>query len=97
MFFRPDCFIDYKIPQNQNLPHLDKINIPNRDQGEGFNDRFAIMNYANAVLYGKRINEIAEFRKGNGRIVSEKYVKFIINKYKIPVNLIHFNFRLIRP
>ena len=97
MFVRPDCFIDDKLPLDQILPHLDKINIPNRDQGEGLNDRFAIMNYANAVLYGKRINEIAEFRKGNGRIVSEKYVKFIINKYKIPVNLIKFNFRLIRP
>ena len=27
-----------------------------------------------------KAKEIAEFRKGNGRIVSEKYVKFIINK-----------------
>ena len=97
MFVRPDCWIHDELPLDQILPHLDKITVANFEHGEGFNDRFAIMNYANADLYGKRINEIAEFRKGNGRIVSEKYVKFIINKYKIPVNLIHFNFDLIRP
>jgi hypothetical protein len=97
MFVRPDCWIQNELPLYQILPHLDKINIPNRDHNEGYNDRFAIMNYSNAVLYGKRINEIAEFRKENGRIVSEKYLKFIINKYNIPVNLIHFKFDIIRP
>jgi hypothetical protein len=97
MFVRPDCWIHTELPLYSILPNLTKINIPNRDHNEGCNDRFAIMNYTNAVLYGKRINEIAEFRKANGRIVSEKYVKFIINKYKIPVNLINFNFDLIRP
>jgi hypothetical protein len=55
------------------------------------------MNYKNALIYGKRIDELAEYRKSNGRIVSEKYVKFIVNKYKIPVNLIDFNFNIIRP
>jgi hypothetical protein len=97
MFVRPDCWIHNELPLAQILPHSDKINISNFDHGEGYNDRFAIMNYTNAVLYGKRINEIAEFRRENGRIVSEKYVKFIINKYNIPVNLIHFNFDIIRP
>ena len=32
------------------------------------------------------IDEIAEFRKTNGRIVSEKYLKFIIDKYVNIVN-----------
>ena len=41
------------------------------------------MNYKNACLYGKRIDEIVDFRKHNGRIVSEKCLKFIINKYKL--------------
>jgi len=97
MFIRPDCLIKDELPLSQILPNLNKINIQNEDHGEGYNDRFAITNYENAVLYGKRINEIAEFRKTNGRIVSEKYVKFIINKYKIPVNFIDFDFQLIRP
>jgi hypothetical protein len=99
MFVRPDCWIDDELPLSQILPNLDKINIPDFDHFDiGYNDRFAIMKYDHAVIYGKRINEIAEFRRGgHGRIVSEKYLGFIIKKYNIPVNNIKFNFRLIRP
>jgi hypothetical protein len=85
------------LPIHHIINNINEISIPNFDNCEGYNDRFAIMNYSNACLYGKRINEIIEFRKNNGRIVSEKYLKFIINKYKIPVNLIDFNFDIIRP
>jgi hypothetical protein len=97
MFIRPDLQFKNKLPIHHIINNINKISIPNFDHFEGYNDRFAIMNYSNACLYGKRINEIIEFRKNNGRIVSEKYVKFIINKYKIPVNLIDFNFDIIRP
>ena len=97
MFIRPDVMILNELPIQQILQHDNKISIPNNNHYEGFNDRFAVMNYKNAIIYGNRINELVEFRKTNGRIVSEKYVKFIINKYKIPVNLIDFNFEIIRP
>ena len=97
MFVRPDVLINNELPLSQILPNLDKINIPNIDHYEGYNDRFAITNYENAIIYGKRINEIADFRKTQGRIVSEKYVKFIINKYNLQVNFIDFNFTIIRP
>jgi hypothetical protein len=97
MFIRPDVSIYDSLPLHQILPNLDKINIPSFDSNEGYNDRFAIMNYKNAIIYGKRINEIAEFRKNNGRIVSEKYLKFIIHKYNLNVNLINFNFVFVRP
>lgn len=94
LFIRPDVFIENNLPIAQLVP--DTISIPNFDHFEGYNDRFAIMNYAIAIQYGKRIDEIADFRKHNGRIVSEKYVKFIVNKYKIPVTLIDFKFKIIR-
>lgn len=100
MFIRPDCWMDDELPLADILPHLDKINIPNFDHYDvGYNDRFAMMQYAHAVIYGKRINEIAEFRRGgHGRIVAEKYLGFTIKKYNIPVNLLNnFNFRLVRP
>ncbi len=97
MFIRPDVQIHNSLPIQQILLHPEKISIPNNDHYEGYNDRFAIMNYSNSILYGKRINEIAEFRKNNGRIVSEKYIKFIINKYNIPINFISFNFTIVRP
>jgi hypothetical protein len=99
MFIRPDIMIFNELPIQQMLQQMlqHKISIPNNNHYEGLNDRFAMMNYKNALIYGKRIDELAEYRKSNGRIVSEKYVKFIVNKYKIPVNLIDFNFNIIRP
>jgi hypothetical protein len=73
------------------------IHIPNDEHHEGYNDRFAILNYVDCCKYGKRIDEIIEFRKTNGRIVSEKYVKFIIVKYFKEVKFIDFKFSIIRP
>jgi hypothetical protein len=55
------------------------------------------MNYENAHFYGNRINEIVEFRKKYGRIVSEKYCKFIISKYNMRINELDFKYSLTRP
>ena len=79
------------------LHDINKVYISDFDHYEGYNDRFAIMKYQYACIYGKRINEIAQFQKDNGRIVSEKYVKYIIDKYKLPVTLLPFWFDIIRP
>ena len=97
MFIRPDVLIHNLLPLHEILPFNNKIHIPNYDHYAGLNDRFAIMNYENAFIYGKRINEIAEFRKTQGRIVSEIYVKYIINKYKMELNFINFVNEVIRP
>lgn len=97
MFVRPDILIYDDLPVDNILINNDKITIPRNNHYEGYNDRFAIMNYSNSCIYGKRINELVEFRKNNGRIVSEKYVKFIIDKYNIPVNMVEFKFEIIRP
>lgn len=97
MFVRPDVLIRNKLPLNEILLKSCDIMIPNNEHHEGYNDRFSIINYENAHIYGKRINEIAEFRKTNGRIVSEKYVKFIITKYNLKLNFINFRFDIIRP
>ena len=97
MFVRPDIMIRDELPIDKILLHPDKISIPNDNHWEGCNDRFAVMNYKNACIYGKRINELEEFLKNNATFRSEKYVKYIIDKYKIPLNLIDFNFEIIRP
>jgi hypothetical protein len=95
MFIRPDIKIKKDIPVHKLM--FTSINIPDFDHYDGFNDRFAVMNYEHAMIYGKRIDELVHFRKTQGRIVSEHYLKFIIQKYKIPVNLIPFKFELVRP
>ena len=46
--------------------------------------------------YAYRIDEIIDFRKNQGRIVSEKYAKFIIDKYFEQVHFIDFHFEIIR-
>jgi hypothetical protein len=55
------------------------------------------MKYEFGHIYGNRIDEIADFRKKNGRIVAEKYLKFIINKYSMVVNEIDLKYSLARP
>jgi hypothetical protein len=64
---------------------------------EGYNDRMAIVSYLFCEKYGKRIDELADFRKTNGRIVSEKYVKFIVDKYYQKFFMGEFLFSIVRP
>ena len=97
IFVRPDININNDLPLFNIILNENTINLPNHSHHEGINDQFAIINFKHATLYGKRINELAEFRKNNGRIVGEKYVKYIINKYNLSVNLINFNYNIIRP
>ena len=96
MFIRPDTKFLYPLPVKE-LDNDNDIFIPDEGRMEGYNDRFAIAHYDKSHLYGKRIDEIAEFRKTQGRIVSEKYVKYIVHKHKLKLKEIRFNFRLERP
>ncbi len=96
IFIRPDV----KILNPLNIYVLNSsfdIIIPSYDHHEGLNDRFAILPFNTASNYASRINEIKEFRKNNGRIVSEKYVKFIINKYYKNLKFIDFYMKIVRP
>jgi len=96
MFIRPDAEFNTPLPI-QELDNENDIFIPDFEDNEGLHDRFAIIDYNKAYIYGKRIDEIAEFRKTNGRIVSEKYLKFIVEKYELKLKKINLNFDLIRP
>jgi hypothetical protein len=97
IIIRPDAEFKTNLPIDKILEHKDKASIPNFDHWEGYNDRFACMNYKNAYIYANRLDELIEYRKNHGRIVSEKCLKFILDKNNIPVNLIEFPFCLIRP
>jgi hypothetical protein len=97
IYIRPDVMINNAF--DIKFLSLDKmsISVPCYDHYEGYNDRFAIVNFNECSNYGKRIDEIIEFRKNHGRIVSEKYVKYIIHKYYTQINFINFMFIIIRP
>jgi len=96
LFIRPDVEITNWFDVNILKSSFDII-IPSYDHYEGYNDRFAILPFNKANKYASRIDEIIEFRKNNGRIVSEKYVKFIINKYYTNLKFIDFYMKIVRP
>lgn len=98
IYIRPDVMIltPFEIDWFNNIS-LGTIIIPNDEHHEGLNDRFAIVSYDDCIYYGKRIDEIIDFRKSNGRIVSEKYVKFIIQKYFKILLFVDFKFTIVRP
>jgi hypothetical protein len=97
MFIRPDITIYDELPIHSIIANPDKIHVPNHSHYEGVNDQFAVMNYPCANIFGNRISELAEFRRTQGRIVAEKYCKFIISKYNMKMNEIDFKYTITRP
>ena len=96
MYIRPDVFVtnDFDVAC-LNTPF--DILIPSYGHYEGYNDRFAVVPFHMAEKYSARIDEIVEFRKTCGRIVSEKYVKHVVEKYYPNVQFIDFVMKIIRP
>jgi len=96
LFLRPDVKIENKFHHTILNEDFDIV-ISSDGHYEGYNDRFAIIPFKKAEKYSTRIDEIIDFRRNNGRIVSEKYVKFIIDKYYQNVKQTDFVMKLIRP
>ena len=101
LFIRPDVLItnefDIKWLSYFQEENDTNIIILDYDHYDGLNDKFSILPYHSALKYACRIDEIIEFRKNHGRIVSEKYVKYIIDKYYPKIKFIHFIMKIIRP
>jgi hypothetical protein len=99
MFLRPDALIESFLPVELVFGREEKavntIVLPTNNHYEGLNDRFAILRFESVLWYSHRINRIREFRKHNGRIVSEKYVKYVVDGHYLP-EYVDFNFRLMR-
>jgi len=98
MYVRPDVLFKNPLNVNEILQlKNEEIIFPEGNDFEGYNDRFAILTFASAPIYGKRIEHIADFRCNNGRIVSEKYLKYIVDKNHLNVRRIHIEFDIVRP
>lgn len=82
---RPDIYLKRALLITPEVKILDSdprsILIPGFDFYEGVNDRAAVMNFEMAEPYFNRINFIKDYRKNHGRIVSEKYTKYICDNY----------------
>ena len=97
MFIRPDIWIDQPLPVDKLVLNEDTINMPNHSHWSGLNDQFSIMSYKNASLFSHRGDELKDYRKNVGRIVSEPYCKYVVEKMKLNVNEIFFNYTITRP
>lgn len=98
MYVRPDVRLNNKFPIKQILEiHDFDIVIPDFDHCAGYNDRFAVLNFKTAQIYGKRIDGLAEFRRTQGHITSERYVKYVCDLNHLNVILVPFSFDIIRP
>lgn len=96
IYIRPDV----KILNNFEISWLNSdfdIVLLDYDNYEGFNDRFAILPMNTATKYSERIDEIKDYRKNHGRIVSEKYVKFFVEKYYSKPKFVNFVMKIVRP
>ena len=79
MYVCPDVSISNPLPIIQAIiSNPDKISIPDECHYEGYNDRFAIIPYKLAHIVGKRIEHLLEYRRKQGRIVFERYIKYIL-------------------
>ena len=99
MFLRPDALVTKRLPVEDIFAQEHSINtiiIANFNHWEGWNDQFAVLRPELVIPYSHRIDGIAEFRKNNGRIVSEKYVKYVVDRNYVPKQ-IDFRFDLLRP
>jgi len=96
LYIRPDVEIMNPFDVNWLNSEFD-ITITKYDHHSGFNDRFAIIPFDKAEKYSTRIDELIDFRQKIGRIISEKYVKYIVDNYYPNVQSIDFMMRIIRP
>ena len=65
---------------------------------EGYNPNVVVVPFANCSPVGFRYDEAASYRRLHGRLVTEKYLKYIIHKYytESPV-LLDFPIEIVRP
>lgn len=98
IFIRPDAiFLDNLDCTSMLEQTPDTVIIPNHNHHEGLNALFAILHYSTFQYYGKRIEDAATYRKTIGRLVSEKFMKYTLEKYYSRILQITLPFNLMRP
>jgi hypothetical protein len=99
VFVRPDMVIhtpfDMELLVSPSLSY--DVCLPSYHHFEGYNDRFAVLPFANGGKYAERLNGIVSYRKNHGRIVSEKYLKYVVDKELPRVHFTDMHMRIVRP
>lgn len=85
-FLRPDVIYKDTLPLRWlNWVKPDKFIVPKFDSCKGINDRMAILTFDQAKIYATRFNLLHNYGKvpKRDRIASEKFLIWVMNKYKI--------------
>lgn len=93
MFCRPDVVYLVKISPDWFSFASRKLYIPNTALFENMNDKFAIGQCNEMIHYGNRFNDVFYYRQ-NFKGISEIFLLYVLNKYKIKFQ--HINFYLLR-
>jgi hypothetical protein len=95
---RPDAFFvsDLDIEALQSV-QSNSLYLPEWMWFEGYNDRFAFGCKDVIHRYTHRLDDLPEFRKTKGRIVAEKCLKLMVEKYGFVVKPLSVQFQLCRP
>ena len=98
MYLRPDYEFEQVIDLSflQNLK-IDQIALPDYRHFEGYNDTFSVMRWETACSFSERIKGLPEFRKTEGRIVSEKYLKYYLESNNIQPIFQPIKYNIVRP
>lgn len=98
MYIRPDVLLKNFFPVELLYGLKEKsILIPDFHHWGGYNDRFAVLDYETAPIYGKRIQSALDYIKKNKKMHAETYLKYICTQNDLEVLLINFKFDRVRP
>mmetsp|Transcript_35902 Transcript_35902/g.56129 ORF Transcript_35902/g.56129 Transcript_35902/m.56129 type:complete len:407 (+) Transcript_35902:2277-3497(+) len=99
IYVRPDALFFQDLPvQLLRLLNETSIVLPANHQYTGYNDRFAMGLLPHMCNYGLRIKQLQAYRATYGPIMSEKYLRFILDKHRFEVLISkEISFELCRP
>ena len=98
IYIRPDVMLvtAFSIEWLYGLDY-NTIRIPDSFHYGGYNDRCAIVHPKSCKLYSHRIDTAKEYRRNVKCIVSEIYMKYILDTNFSNIEQIRFNMLLVRP
>jgi hypothetical protein len=98
LLVRPDALLEKPFPVRflQSLQPK-TVYVPDFKHNEGVNDRMAFGDMAAMRTYMCRIEGAAAYRAAHGRIVSEKYLRDVLDTARITVTKFQYEFEFARP
>jgi hypothetical protein len=98
MLLRNDALFTEEFPVERLLKAAAKtVYVPDFKHNEGINDRMAFGDVKAMSIYMNRISYAKHYRATVGRIVSEKFLKDVLDQYDIRVEKFPYTFEFKRP